>query len=317
MRKGFTEENSKEMEVVLKIRVPVSFDEMMESRIDEALADTLFQLGCELVNSREYSDLGEEFERPRSVHFSMDDMRAMIREEVVTNGVSIYGMTGEEVDVMRVDAESIDVLAEYMDKAMFQFDGNEYRALEFVFEQNFVDVLDAFREKLKGWSVDGLGLFYDASIHGSTLFVDCWQGDSVEIFLADDGGLMCLLPDEDEPRALRENIQDVEPGDAFLFGGGGSIRTASEAAHQNFDEPDNPWILYGDDGEVYFEDDIGSELGRKVRALLEKLPARNEPHAEKPSLNDRIQSAAQSAAGLSAADKSVNFPERTCFYDRS
>ena len=51
MRKGFTEENSKEMEVVLKVRVPVGFDRDMESKLDEALADTLFALGYELVDT--------------------------------------------------------------------------------------------------------------------------------------------------------------------------------------------------------------------------------------------------------------------------
>lgn len=271
MRKDFLDGNFLEKEITLHVRVPDNFDEEMECKIDEALADTLYELGCELVDSKEYKDIANEIARPRSVHFSMDDMQAMIREEIVLNGVSIYGMTGEEVEVMRVDSESIDVLAEYMDKAMFQFDGNEYRALEFVFEQNFVDVLDAFREKLKGWSVDGLGLFYDASIHGSTLFVDCWQGASVEIFLADDGRLLCLLPDEDEPRVLRDRIQDVEAGDAFLVGNGGTIKTTSEGAWESSNLPGEPWCLIGDDNEVYYEHEIGADIGQKMKELLGQL----------------------------------------------
>lgn len=145
--------------------------------------------------------------------------------------------------------------------------------LEVVLEEEMVDVEEDAGEDEIERMVDDLRLFYDARVNGKTLFVDCWQGESVEIFLADDGGLMCLLPDEDEARALRERIQDVEPGDAFLFGGGGSIRTASEAAHQNFDEPDNPWILYGDDGDCYFEEDFGIEVGKKMRELLEKVKA--------------------------------------------
>ena len=134
---------------------------------------------------------------------------------------------------------------------------------------------DEVEEDEFGRMVDDLRLFYEAEIDGGTLFVGCWHGEDVEIFLGDDGNLMCLLPDEDEPRSLRDSIQDVEPGDAFLFGGGGSIRIASEAAHQNFDEPDNPWIVYGDDGDCYFEEDFGVELGKKMKELLEKLPARD------------------------------------------
>lgn len=272
MRKGFTEENSKEMEVVLKIRVPQDFDETLEARIDEALADTLHNLGCELIDSKEYKDVVGS----RANDFSLDDFRAMVKEELELNGVSSYGLTKEEVDGILLDADFIDLLAEYMDRTMYQVDGNVHRALKFVFEQYFSEGADDFREKQQKAIIDGLHLFCDASIDGGTLFIDCWKGDSVEVFLAEDGGLMCLLPDEDEPRALRDKIQDIEAGDAFLCGNCGIVRTTSESAHQNFDDADNPWILYGDDGDCYFEEDIGSVLGKKMRALLAKLPAREE-----------------------------------------
>jgi len=54
MRKEFQNNNYLEKEVVLNIRVPKNFNEDMERRIDEAFADLLFDLGCELVDSSEY-----------------------------------------------------------------------------------------------------------------------------------------------------------------------------------------------------------------------------------------------------------------------
>ena len=57
MKKSFENNNYLEKEVDLNIRVPKSFDEDMERRIDEALANALFDLGCELVNSGEYEDV--------------------------------------------------------------------------------------------------------------------------------------------------------------------------------------------------------------------------------------------------------------------
>lgn len=206
----------------------------------------------------------------------LDAWRRMVVDEIDLNH-EIYGLSASEKDALLDDVGLIDNLAEAMELCMQRGDRNEYDALELVFQNDFPGMVDEFREGNLERLAEGLGLFCDASIHGSTLFVDCWKGDSVEIFLADDGELMCLLPDEDSPRALREKIQDVEPGDAFLFGGGGSIRTASEAAHQNFDEPDNPWILFGDDGECYFEEDFGRELGANIREILEKVKADLEP----------------------------------------
>lgn len=62
MRKGFENGNFEGKEVVLRIRVPKGFDEDMERKVDEALADTLYNLGCELVDSKEYRDVTENKE---------------------------------------------------------------------------------------------------------------------------------------------------------------------------------------------------------------------------------------------------------------
>ena len=57
MRKEFLDGDFLEKEITLTVRVPGSFDDAMEHRIDEALSDTLFDLGCELVDSKEYKTL--------------------------------------------------------------------------------------------------------------------------------------------------------------------------------------------------------------------------------------------------------------------
>jgi len=109
----------------------------------------------------------------------------------------------------------------------------------------------------------------------------------IQIYLSDDGNLLCHLPYEEGPRPLRSKIRDISEGDAFFFGNAGAIRTTSDAAHQNLDENDEPWIVYGDDGEVYFEEDIGQKLYSNVREYLFCL----EQEDKKPSLADKIRSA--------------------------
>lgn len=198
-------------------------------------------------------------------------------------------MTEEEAVAMQQDDESVDLLAEYMDRIMYRVDGDEFRAVEVVFEEHFSDVLDDFRERRMEALVEDLGLFYDAKINGETLFVDCWRGESVEIFLADDGGLMCLLPGEDEPRALREKIHDVEAGDAFFYGDGGSIRIAGENARISRWTDVEFWYVREEDGPLCYAEDFGYEIGQKMRELLQKLP-------EKP-LEEKLAEAQKGAVG--------------------
>ena len=57
MRQKFREDGCLEKEVTLIIRVPKDFNEELEHQIDEKLADTLYDLGCELVDSKEYRDI--------------------------------------------------------------------------------------------------------------------------------------------------------------------------------------------------------------------------------------------------------------------
>ena len=56
---------------------------------------------------------------------------------------------------------------------------------------------------------------------------------------------------------IKSRIQDIKEGDQFYAFG--TLRTASEDAHQDLDEPDKLWLVYDEEGEGYFEEDIDSE----------------------------------------------------------
>lgn len=115
---------------------------------------------------------------------------------------------------------------------------------------------------------------------------------NIKVFLGEDQNLLCKLPDESAPRNLRISIRDVREGDAFLFGEAGTIRTTSDNAYQNHDEPDEPWFVYGDDGEVYFEEDISPIFGSKVKDFLIGL---SQKLIEKPTLDEQVRSASARA----------------------
>jgi len=70
------------------------------------------------------------------------------------------------------------------------------------------------------------------------------DANGTEIFRTASGDLMCRFDDEVKARPLRSHIQDIQPGDGFIVGA--LVRTASDAAHKNMDERDEPWIIYDD-----------------------------------------------------------------------
>lgn len=55
-------------------------------------------------------------------------------------------------------------------------------------------------------------------------------------------------------KPLKGNIQDLKKGDFFMVSG--IVCEAAFDSHQNFDEPDNPWIVYDADGNGWFSEDI-------------------------------------------------------------
>jgi len=86
----------------------------------------------------------------------------------------------------------------------------------------------------------------------------------------------CKFEGEATPHVFRERIQDIQEGDAFLVGEG--LLYAESASHQNFDEQDEPWIVYDDSSNGWFEEDLGSfddlcQLQNVVRADIHIDPA--------------------------------------------
>jgi len=125
----------------------------------------------------------------------------------------------------------------------------------------------------------------EAKIQDNVLYLD-----GIKVFFGKDGGMFCKLSNESDYRPVRMQIQDITEGDAFFVGNSGRISTASDSAHQNFDEHDEPWIVYGNDGEVFFEEDIGTNFGSKVTELLRSLSSQQQT---KIPLDSMIRDAAQ------------------------
>ena len=57
---------------------------------------------------------------------------------------------------------------------------------------------------------------------------------------------------------VRTRISEIEEGDTFFVNGYKHI--ADNSAHQNFDEPDEPWIVYDEDDNSWFEEDIDTVI---------------------------------------------------------
>ena len=53
---------------------------------------------------------------------------------------------------------------------------------------------------------------------------------------------------------IKNRIQEIKKGDSFFALG--SLRIAKYDAHQNFDESDEPWIVYDNYDNSYFEEDV-------------------------------------------------------------
>ena len=107
----------------------------------------------------------------------------------------------------------------------------------------------------------------------------------------ENGQKYCQLPDEDTPRPYRERICDIEAGDTFLAWG--SIRTAERTAHQNYDEPDTPWIVYDTRVDCWFEEDISSNP--LSSSYYRTMKAAEKGGSEKLSLDEQVQDAADRA----------------------
>lgn len=76
--------------------------------------------------------------------------------------------------------------------------------------------------------------------------------------------LFCQLPGEEEKHPIRNRIQDIKEGDAFLVGK--DILIATEAARQDLNDPHCAWVVFDTKGGVWFEGDIAN-AERAIRAM--------------------------------------------------
>ena len=56
-------------------------------------------------------------------------------------------------------------------------------------------------------------------------------------------------------------ISTIKAGDTFYVGDVPLM--AADDAHQNFDEPDEPWVVYDENGNGWFEEDVSKEPPQK------------------------------------------------------
>lgn len=222
----------------------------------------------------------QEFIAERSRCDGLDQWRQMVRDEIDTNS-DFYELSDEEKDLLIAKSRIVDYLAERMEMYMGRGDRNEYVALEMAFENDFPGMVESFREERVA---DALG-FANFKVEDNAVFYGNYSEDEVMIFHDGDDNLYCKFGGEDVVRPLRDKIQDIQEGDAFLWKNEGYICIAAADAHQNFDEPDECWVVHDRAGEGYFEEDIGTDLGEKIRNLMKDLnPYQFQVH----SLADKI-----------------------------
>lgn len=212
----------------------------------------------------------------------LDQWRRMVIDEIDVNS-DVYGLSNEEKDVILKKDDVVDFLAERMETYMARGDRNEYQALEMAFQAHFADMVKDFRQE----EVSDAILFSDVLFEDDSLLYGMDAPDEIRVFHDGNDNLYCQFADEDFVRPLRDRIQDVQEGDAFFWMNEGHIRIADEDAHQNFDEPDECWVVHDTDGEGYFEEDIGTDLGEKIRNLMKSL----KPREVQERLEDQIRDA--------------------------
>lgn len=118
------------------------------------------------------------------------------------------------------------------------------------------------------------------------------------------GQLMCQFDGEEQKRFVRSNIQEICDGDAFFIGTG--LHYADGNAHQNKDEPDEPWILYDEYGDCWFEEDIGDP-----KACIEAILIAQQTKAlSKMPLDNMIKGAQKSASQQMVEPTPKSQPER-------
>ena len=121
---------------------------------------------------------------------------------------------------------------------------------------------------------------YPTFLAGNAVYID-----GTKITMDNDRQLFCRYADEHFDRPLRDDIGDIKDGDAFFWGEGGLIRIADgDAALDPYYVEDGP-VVIGTDCESYYGEDIGKDIGRKIREVL------SQAKEVKPSLADQMSAA--------------------------
>jgi len=121
---------------------------------------------------------------------------------------------------------------------------------------------------------------YPAFLAGDAVYID-----GIKITMNHDEQLFCRLDNERFDRPLRDDIGDIKEGDAFFWGERGLIRVAYDDAKLDPYICEDVAIVIGTDDEVYYVDDIGKDIGRKIREVL------TQAKEAKPSLADQMSAA--------------------------
>lgn len=123
-------------------------------------------------------------------------------------------------------------------------------------------------------------------------------------------GFMCQPHGASEYVPLRTDIRDIKAGDAFMLSSEppfrqGQILVAARDSHQNFDELDEPWIVYDSQENGWFEEDICTDpYSAYVNSnATEQAPVQS---VEKSSLSDQIRQAATRTAPINTEKEPRN-----------
>lgn len=126
-------------------------------------------------------------------------------------------------------------------------------------------------------------------------------------------GFMCQFPDADNYVPLRTDIRDIKAGDAFMLaserlGRQGQILIAARDSHQNFDELDEPWIVYDTSENGWFEEDICTDpyIFYTHSNTMRQTP---EQSGEKSSLSNQIRQAEARTTASNAEKKTHNIEQ--------
>lgn len=226
----------------------------------------------DLNGSCDSSDLQEE---------ELSDLERLICEDLRLNGVSCYGLTGEEVKAMTNNRSFIQELVSRMEKVMERVDGDEYRALEVLFEDRFPAMRENFRLEHLNREFYELVRILDCdnvSKDRDTLRL-VTAGVTMDFITDRTGALYCHTHEEPEFRPVRDEMAQIQKGDVFLVRRHYSDDLELTEAHiaedhvkeTVYEGRNQQYVCSALTGEVCFGDALDKEITNKMAAYLHRL----------------------------------------------